>query len=171
MRAGLVRKRRKPMNLGVIGGLLILPILFIGAAISIPVTSLLRRSDRKKHDLFCADMRKAGRTISSEALDKHISAGDGTLIREWVRAFKKSRVWWTPDNIYKESPHKSADLMTLYKDDEFGPFLEWCWSQYTSPETGRALLVESPTKGTGIGLTEEIGEIGWIDIPSSRRKR
>jgi hypothetical protein len=52
------------------------------------------------------------------------------------------------------------------------PFSSWCFSQYTSPETGRAFLISSPTKEKrkqAFDVWEKYHESAserWIDVAS-----
>ena len=144
--------------------------MIVGGLVSIPVGLIIRRSERRKEARFLERMRADGRTISSATLAEHMHAGKGTLIREWVRMFKGSRLWWTEDDLYRESPYPAVDLMTLWKDGSHCEFLEWCWSRYTSLTTGKALLVECPQpKQASLGFVDDIGDLRLIDIPMDRQ--
>ena len=136
---------RDPRDIGALGGLLLFPILLIGGTLSIPIALAMRNSDRARERRFAKQMRSANRTISQESLAKQIHTGAGTLIREWKRMFKGPvRWWWTSDDLYKECPHAAVDHLTLWQDDGYRAFIEWCWSHYTSPASGKAFLVQLP---------------------------
>ena len=165
--------RQHPRDVGAVGLLLLLPILLIGGALSIPISLAIRNSDRKKERRFSEQMRRCGRTMSSESLMDRIHSSEGTIIREWTRMYKGPvRWWWTPNDFYKECPHASVDYVTMWQDDAYRPLLEWCWSRYTSPTTGEALLVELPkSKETLVRLRKDIDQMRLLDVPMAGKRQ
>jgi hypothetical protein len=97
-------------------------------------------------------------------------AGGGTCIEEKFSAKGPVRLWWTPEDVERESPHEIKDWFTMRKGGRFVPFVDWCRRRYTDGETGSAALVD-----TGWISKEEIfaawseckskeNAAGWIEV-------
>jgi hypothetical protein len=168
-------KPREPRKLGTVGGLLtlpLLPLIFAAGLISIPISRAIQKSDRKKEARFRETMQAMNRTISPAEVTEHARAGRGTFIREWKRLFKGPvRLWWTPEDAYKECGFGPVDLMKFFRDAQYKPIHNRCWSHYTNRESGRAMLVFPPERELAVQLLENgFGEVRCIDIPMSRER-
>jgi hypothetical protein len=101
-----------------------LPFLLIGFATEVV---FLPREWR-----FRSRMRKAGRWLSHTNLLHRLSEQTGTLIVEWpTPGWSFSRAWWS-DEVVGELPTDPATA---------GGFIRECHVRFTSPDTGRAMLV------------------------------
>jgi hypothetical protein len=168
-------KPRGPREIGTVGGLLILPLLpliFAAGLISIPIRLVIRKSDRRKELRFAAGMRVLNRLIGPTEAAEHARAGRGTFVREWKRLFKGPvRLWWTREDVYKECGFGPVGLMKFFRDAQYKPIHNRCWSRYTNAESGRAMLVFPPEREFVVQLLENgFGEVRCIDIPMSRER-
>lgn len=145
------RKSRRPLEIGPPLSLLVIPALFIGAAISLvawPAISLVRRRQEKS---FATRMSAVGRSISWKDLETALDKNQGTIIGECLSEKGPCRLWWTPENVRAVSPHKcypegySRDLyFGPYVDPDFASFFEWCYTTFTSPHSGTGRLISIP---------------------------
>ena len=68
----------------------------------------------------------------------------GTCIEEWFSPKGPVRFWWTPENVYRESPFEIIDWFTMRKGRRAEPFIRWCRDRYTNADGGSAVLVDAP---------------------------
>ena len=64
-------------------------------------------------------------------------------IKERFSAKGPVRFWWTPENVYGESPHEIIDWFTMRKGGRYVPFVLWCRERFTRADGGSAILVET----------------------------
>jgi hypothetical protein len=134
---------KRPVNIGLPWSLLLIPVLFLAAGISIPYSAAARQVRRRRESALLAKMRARNRTIGWRDFIDAISEHRGTAIEERSSLKSSDRWWWTPDNLYLESPYPIADWQTMREDSSFDQFSIWCHNRYTGPETGDAFLVRS----------------------------
>ena len=67
----------------------------------------------------------------------------GTCIEERFSPKGPVRFWWTPENVYGESPYEIIDWFTMRKGGRAEPFIRWCRERYTNADGGSAVLVET----------------------------
>ena len=123
--------------------LLFLPVLFAAGLISIPCSLVYRRIASRRERRLETEMKAKGRLLEWDQFVQTFEAGEGTVIEE-RRSFKRVRGWWTPESVHGLSPHPVPDWLETIRLKTFNPFSAWCHAQYTSPETGRALLIGTP---------------------------
>lgn len=167
-----MKSRTKPVDLGIVGGLLLLPLMLIGGALSIPYTIVARRVVARRERRFADSMRVAGRTMDWERFIREINDGHGTLIVERFSLKGPIRMWWTKENVYEVCPHPLVDWFTLSTDTSFDPVRGWCHSRYTSG-TGSGLLVDGNreqwrTVRGNAPLTFRDG-IRYVEVPPPRK--
>jgi len=172
------RQLRGPREIPFPLSLLFIPLLFLGAAFSIPYGFVLVRLQRRREHTLQNKMRAVGRLVSWEDFRTAMDENRGTLIEERYSFKGPVRLWWVPENFYDACPYPTVDWLTMCNDEEFRALAEWCRGSYTSPERGRALLVSSPPKGQGLELhrrlVPESGKETWIAVPppeALRRKK
>ena len=137
-------KLRKPIQLGRLASLLLsplfIPLMFIGAAISIPYGKIHRRNMTRREDRFAEAMKLSGRVIDWADFVRELDRGNGMLIVERFSFKGPIRFWWTRDDLYKTCPYPLVTWFTLAQDTEFDPVREWCNAKYTGI-TGESMLV------------------------------
>ncbi len=130
-------------------GMAVLPVLAVGAGLAIGSATALRWVRRYQENSLRASMKTQGRLIAwTSFLDKMRGSG-GTCIEERFSPKGPVRFWWTPDDVYAESPHKIIDWFTMHKGGAGSPFVRWCRERYTGAE-GNAALVDT----WGVGKKE-----------------
>ena len=155
---------REPVNLGVVGGILVLPLLLVGALLSIPCTWVWRNVQSRKEARFAEAMKRVQRSISWEEAEHHVSGKQGTLICETLSMKGPSRLWWTPDFVPDVSPFpyvRSKDKEHICFEKEFAAFGKRCFERYTSPTCGKAVLVGQP-KMDRQDSWQQVGRLGYI---------
>jgi len=158
-------------------GVLLLPFLFVAAGLSIPYTLGRGYAQRRKMRAFHNRMNAVGRTMQWSHFRRALDETRGTAIVERYSFKGPIYLWWTPENFYDACPYPTVDWMTLH-EESFLPLAEWCRERYTSPDSGRALLVGPSPKGERLSLHSRFGfaEVGrerWIEVvpPENVRKR
>jgi len=156
--SGTARRRksaRKPINLGVAGGIVLMPVLMpvlmIAAVVSIPYTWVWRAITKRKEQRFAERMKSVGRLKAWDEVEGFLHNGKGTFIAESLSLKGPSRLWWTTDKISQINPFpfvSSEKRDRVCYEMEFRPFGNWCFHTYTSPRSGRAFLVEIPVEET-----------------------
>ena len=90
-------------------------------------------------------MQRVGRFLRQDDARLRIGERGGTLIIENPTiAWDVTRAWWTPEDVYAESPFPMPT-----KEDQTNAALEmkcadwddWCWQNYTNLDDGRAYLL------------------------------
>ena len=136
-----MKRRRKPIELGRVAGVLLLPLLLIGGALSIPYTMIARRVKSRRERRFAHSMKVDGRTMDWAHFIRETDERHGTLIVERFSLKGPIRIWWTEENVYEVCPYPLVDWLTTAKDTNFDEVRDWCHNRYTST-VGRALLVD-----------------------------
>ena len=93
-------------------------------------------------------MKALGRVMEWSEFNRALEVTHGTAIIERYSFAGPVYLWWTSENLYDVCPYPSVDWFAL-REESFLPFAEWCRARYTSPDTGRALLVDPIPKGVG----------------------
>jgi len=76
-----------------------------------------------------------------------LKSARGTLIVE--QALKRGyRIWWTPECVKELCPTEIEipDLIDYYSASQSSLFFRWCFENYCSPTTGRAILTYCPIR-------------------------
>jgi hypothetical protein len=131
---------RIPFPLDFVFSIIMLPVLFLAAGVSIPIGWVRNRRMRKQERLFTNRMRSAARLLSWEVANRR-AAINGTWIEEYDSFKGPYRLWWSPDDLPSQSPHPCCfeRIPWAAEDTEF---FRWCHVRYTDPEAGTALLVD-----------------------------
>ena len=136
---------RKTRTIGVVFLPIYLPILVVGAVISVPWTYVQRAIDRRSERKFAAAMASMGRSMPWSEFQPEIDDRRGTVIREVLSTKGPSRWWWTAEDVTANSPHKCApNDKSAWLDPEFRLFSRWCKERYTHAASGTACLVVVP---------------------------
>jgi len=136
-----VKPRKKPIKLGRVAGVLLLPLLLVGGVLSIPYTIVWRRVKSRRERRFANTMKVDGRIIEWGRFISEVNAGHGTLIVERFSFKGPIRLWWTREDVYEVCPYPLVDWLTMARETSFDAVRDWCHSKYTS-NTGNALLVD-----------------------------
>lgn len=167
-----VKPRRKPIKLGPVAGVLMLPLLLIGGALSLPYAMVWRNVMFRRERRFTKSMKAAERVIDWEHFLPEINAGHGTLIVERFSFKGPIRMWWTREDVYEICPYPTVDWLTMARDTGFDVVRDWCHSKYTS-NTGSALLVDASKeqRRTILGRSSLSFRDGirYLEVPPSRR--
>ena len=95
-----------PFPFSALLGILAVPVLFVAAGVSIPVTLVREWRARRREERFAAQMRKIGRSISWAEARSEVERGHGTFIGEYLSLKGPYRLWWTSVYVSVSSPHK-----------------------------------------------------------------
>jgi hypothetical protein len=120
---------------------LLSPVILLWIIVQVPFSEVRRTTARRREKRFAAEMRAAGRLVTWAEARSQIDNQHGTLIGEFVS--NAYRLWWTPEDVPSLSPYPcrfEADKPPEHSDHSL--FDEWCRSQFTSPESGTARLVD-----------------------------
>jgi hypothetical protein len=173
----LSMRLKRGVEIGRVGSVLLLPFLFIAAGLSIPFTLVVAHNQKRNRRKLQAKMKAQSRGMDWSDFVRSLDATHGTAIVERYSFKGPVYLWWTPENVYDACPYPTVDWMTLH-EESFLPFAEWCRERYTSPDSGRALLVGPSPKGEGHSLlsrfeSAEAGKERWIEVvpPEIVRKR
>lgn len=135
---------RKQVSNGTPWSLVLVPALVVAAGISIPYSVVARQARRRRQRAFQDEMKARDRAVEWDDFVHALNDHRGTVIEERSSVKTSDRWWWTPDNLYQLSPYPIADWSSMRNDPQFDAFSSWCYRNYTSPETGAALLICSP---------------------------
>jgi hypothetical protein len=128
---------------GAILGILLIPVLMLGACFAIPYAFVLRWIRQRREHKFKLLMKSRGRLITWPDLQRHLHDDGGTCIEERFSPKGPVRFWWTREDVYKKSPYEIIDWFTMRKGRHAEPFIHWCRARYTSADTGSAVLVDT----------------------------
>jgi hypothetical protein len=132
---------KKGVEVGIARSLFIIPVLLIGAVISVPVGFIVNSVWRRREQRFVRVMQAKNRLINWPDFMREVNRKCGTTIIERLSIKGRTRWWWTPDDISAKSPHPVEGSSSSFPDPVFTPFHEWCHEIYTNATTGRAMLV------------------------------
>jgi hypothetical protein len=138
-----IEPKQQSAIVGAILGIVMIPVLLIGACFAIPYIFILRWMRHLREHSFNRRMRSSGRLITWADFLCAMRGSGGTCIEERFSPKGPVRFWWTPENVYGESPHEIIDWFTMRKGGRFEPFIRWCRARYTSADGGSAVLVDT----------------------------
>ena len=134
-----MKPRKRPIKLGRVAGVLLLPLLLVGVVLSIPHTMVWQRVKCRRERRFANSLKADGRIVDWEHFIPEITAGNGTLIVERFSFKGPIRMWWTREDVYEACPYLLVDWLTMARETSFDAVRDWCHSKYTS-NRGSALL-------------------------------
>jgi len=124
-------------------GPLMVPFLFVGVCLAAPYVFVMRWRQQRREDALKSLMKSRGRFIGWKEFVRAMRESGGTCIEEKFSAKGPVRFWWTPENVFGESPHEIIDWFTMRKGRRYEPFVLWCRERYTGADGGSAVLVET----------------------------
>lgn len=161
--AGIPGEKLISNLLGSLLGLALVPVLAVAAILTLPVFFVIRWMRGLREQGFRSSIRSSGRGLSWQEFRRAMSEQGGTCIEERFSPHGLVRFWWTPEDIYAESPHEITSWFAMRKGGRYAPFIYWCRQRYTSFETGSALLVET------FGVPRKEIYTVWSECRSERR--
>jgi len=180
-RIGKTGKREwPPIEMGTLLSLIFVPILYLVIALSLPWLTAGAYIYRLRQRAFQDRMRARNRTIEWQDFVERVNEHRGTAIEESPALNRYGPLWWTEEDLSRESPYPIADWSTMRRNPSFDQFAAWCHHRYTSPEHGAALLVcrrDKPTKeALEFWSRVQSGDYRWVEVVplnilSKRRKR
>ena len=136
---------KKAFKVSILFAPIYVPVFFLAAAISIPLTFIDKLKQRRQERKFAEQMREAGRLVDWQQFKQEKETDAGTAIAEYLSPKGPFRLWWTPEDVSAASPHIwKREQHYAWMEEEFRPFFEWCYARYTNPRTGLARLVAVP---------------------------
>lgn len=140
-----IRPDQKPGDslAGAMVKFLLIPVILGGACLAIPYNVALRWTRKLRERGFRRLMRsKQNRFMTQQDFFRAMRERGGTCIEERFSPKGPVRFWWTPENLYRESPYEIIDWFTMRKGRQYEPFVHWCRQRYTSAEEGSAVLAD-----------------------------
>ena len=105
---------RKPKaQFGPLWAVVFVPLLFVGAALSIPYSAIKNRRRTRQERRFASLMDLHGRTIPWNNFIAEVDARMGTLVVERFSFKGPVRRWWTSENVYDLCPYPLTDWLTM----------------------------------------------------------
>lgn len=135
--------RQRGASLGAVLGVLAVPVLVAGACVAFPFHFGARWARGHREHRFRMRMKSQRRLISWQEFLRHMHTEGGTCIEERFSPKGPVRFWWTPEDVYAQSPFEIIDWFTMRKGRRSMPFVLWCRERYTSENRGGALLVDT----------------------------
>jgi hypothetical protein len=132
---------KKGVEVGIVPSLFLIPVLLIGAVVSVPVAFIMNSVWRRREQRFVRVMQARGRLMDWREFVREVNQNCGTTIIERLSIKGRTLWWWTPDDIYAKSPHPVEGSSSSFPDPVFAPFHDWCRDMYTNATNGRAMLV------------------------------
>jgi hypothetical protein len=159
---------KRGVKFGPVTSVLLLPFLLVAAVVAYPYALGKGYLRTRNSRAFRAKMNALGRAMEWSDFVRALDENHGTAIVERYSFKGPAYLWWTPEDVYEACPYPTVDWMTLHEED-YLPFAEWCRERYTSPDSGRALLVGLSPKGEGLSVHSRLksGEAGrerWIEV-------
>ena len=138
-------KEQKPFStsLGAILGIVLVPVLLLGACFAFPYALTLRWMRQHRERKFKLLMKSQGRLVAWPELARRLRFAGGTCIEERFSPKGPVRFWWTQEDVWKESPYEIIDWFTMRKGRKGEQFVHWCRERYTSADTGSGVLVDT----------------------------
>jgi len=165
------KSREHSATLGFVMGIVMIPVLLLGGCLAFPYIFILGWLRKRREQAFRALMRSQGRMVPWAKFLRSMRTDGGTCIEERFSPKGPVRFWWTPENVFAESPHDIIDWFTMRKGRQFEPFIHWCRARYTSPDTGAAIFVDTfgvPRKDIYTLWSEcrsEASKARWVEVP------
>jgi hypothetical protein len=141
--ANLRDRKQRAGALAWILGLVLVPFLFLGACFAAPYVLFMRWRQQHREDRLKSQMKSQGRFMAWAEFQRTMRESGGTCIEERFSAKGPVRFWWTPENVYSESPQEIIDWFTMRKGGRYVPFVLWCRERYTRADGGSAIMVET----------------------------
>lgn len=115
----------------------LLPFLVVYAIVLFSVLGLWSFVGNLAREIrFHGRMRRIGRCVPPSQLARQMAAEEGTIIVESpTLGWRVSRAWWTDEDVLALAPTEPPS-----RPAPNDPFDRWCHEEYTSPDTGRAVL-------------------------------
>ena len=135
-------QKRSAGCMGAIFGVLLVPLLMLGACFAFPYAFVLRWMRQRRERKFKVLMKSQGRLIPWPELVRDLCNAGGTCIEERFSPKGPVRFWWTGEDVRKESPYEIVDWFTMRKGRKGEPFVHWCRERYTSADGGIAMLAD-----------------------------
>lgn len=168
----IVKFRKVPVKFGPATSVLLLPLLFVAGALSIPYMAIAHSIMARRERRFRDAMKLRGQTMDWADFIRELDGGKGMLIVERFSFEGPIRMWWTTDNLYEICPHPLVDWFTMLRDAKFDPVRDWCHTNYTS-STGHALLVIGSKDQwrtiRGDGPRTFRDGVQYVEVPPPRR--
>jgi len=169
--AGALGEKPRTTVLGSLMGLVLVPVLAFGALLALPSVFVARWIRGFRERSFRARVRASGRGISWQQFRRSMNEQGGTCIEERFSPRGLVRFWWTPEDVYAQSPHEITSWFAMRKGGRFAPFIHWCRQRYTCAEKGSAQLIETfgvPQKEIYTLWSEcrsEHSTARWVEVP------
>jgi hypothetical protein len=100
----MTERERKGIDVPFPFSLLLLPLLFGAALLSLPCSAVYRLIARRRRKILENQLSEKGRLIEWDNFFRIFEAGEGTVIVE-RDSFKSSQAWWTSDAVRNLSPY------------------------------------------------------------------
>jgi len=164
-------QKRRDTFVGAALKFLLIPVIMLGVCLAIPY-NIVTRWMRKLHEhSFRRLMRsRHGRWMTWHDFLRTMRERGGTCIEERFSPKGPVRFWWTPENVYRESPFEIIDWFTMRKGRQHEPFVHWCRERYTGADGGSAVLVDARmvAKNEIYALWSECrsdaGKARWVEV-------
>lgn len=134
-----------PTTISPIIAILALPFLLTAAGLSIPVTVVQRHLERRRERRIRAELEVVGRWKPWLDATSEVGCGRGTIIEESLSFKGPCRLWWTSEDLPLIAPFPCY-LRRLHLTDRHNnetlQFFNWCQSEFTDLQTGKALILE-----------------------------
>lgn len=132
-----------PFPFSILVSLIFLPLLFIAAGISVPVTVIRRYLQRRAERRVAEGLRHGGRVVEWSEARGRCECKGGTFIEEYLSLKGPWRLWWTPDAVPGLSPLPCcfAEYPYAEADGQYAEFWRWCGGRYCDLKEGTAHLV------------------------------
>jgi hypothetical protein len=163
---------KEPVKFGPAMSVLLLPLLFLVGALSLPYMMIANSIVARRERRFTDSLKLRGRTMDWPDFIRRLDGDNGMLIVERFSFEGPIRMWWTTDNLYETCPYPLVDWFTMLRNATFDPVRDWCHINYTS-STGHALLIvgNKDQRRTILGnmpLTVRDG-VQYVEVPPPRR--
>jgi hypothetical protein len=164
------KKRRQRVEIGLLWSLVFIPIMFVGAGLSLPYTFVTVRIRRRQERALRDQMQAVGRVMEWSDFVRAVVENRGTFVEERYSLKGPDRWWWTEENVYDLCPYPTVDWLMMVQDEHFLPIRDWFHRRYTSVDTGQALLVATcriPREEINSfwqKLKSESGNGRWIEV-------
>jgi hypothetical protein len=129
--------------LGAVVGVLLVPVFAVVALLAVPCIFVHRWLREHREHSFRMRMKSRGRLMTWADFVRNMHGSGGTCIEERFSPKGPVRFWWTPENVYGESPYPVIDWFTMRKGRQAEPFIRWCRERYTAADAGSAVLVDT----------------------------
>ena len=129
---------KRQLHFGIAWSVLFVPLLFAGAALSIPYGAVAKLVLKRRERKFLEFMKSRDRTVALSDIGTALKTGSGTLLFEVLSKKGPCRCWWTEDDVYASCPHRLVSPYWCLTPEASG----WLRRRYLSPQ-GEAHLIFS----------------------------